>query len=62
VLTSKGLHISAHLEIAIFSASNICISGFKRRDSIDYRNLSSESRSVDAETRRLEKLLTVARK
>jgi hypothetical protein len=46
----KCLHISAHLEIANFLASNGWISRFKKRHNIAYRNLLGESMSVDSET------------
>jgi hypothetical protein len=49
-LKERGIHISARLEIANFSASNGWIGRFNRRHSIAYRNLSGESTSADAET------------
>jgi hypothetical protein len=49
-LKKKGLHVSAHLEVVSFSASNGWIGRFKRRHNIAYRNLSGKSRSVDSET------------
>jgi hypothetical protein len=44
------LHVSAHLEVAIYSASKGWIGRLKRRHNIAYRNLSGKSRSVDSET------------
>jgi hypothetical protein len=38
-LEEKGLHMSARLEIANFSASTNWISRFERRHNIAYRNL-----------------------
>jgi centromere protein B len=44
------LHITSHLGIANFLASNRWIDRFKRRHNIVYRTLSGESRSVDLGT------------
>jgi hypothetical protein len=49
-LKEKGLHNSAHEEMANFSASNGSIGRFKKRHDIVYSNLSSQSRSVDSGT------------
>jgi hypothetical protein len=49
-LKERDLHISAHLEMAYFSASNAWIGRFKKRHNTAYSNLSGESRSVDSGT------------
>jgi hypothetical protein len=46
-LKEKGLHISAHLEVANFSAFNGWIGTFIWRHNITYRNLYAESWRVD---------------
>lgn len=46
----KGLHISAYMEIANFSASNGWIHTFKRRHTTDFLNLPGKNRKIDPET------------